>query len=499
MSLRAESIGELRNKIEHTAGSFPCVELRLDYLDPSEFEPKNGGKVVRQILHDFPRQRFVITFRSQKEGGIRSVTTDDRLAFWESIGEAELVDIETDIAKEVDLTGHKIVSSHTFDSSDTSNAEEAAAFCKPDDILKIAVTAEDAVDGIEVFNLLADPPPSIEERDLEVIPIAMGEPGIWTRVLSAAFGAPLIYAAPNDGTATAPGQISGDTLESVYRIHELTSKTTVYGVVGNPVSHSLSPYVHNAAFASHDLDAVYLPFKTEDLDAFIRRMVRRESREVAFEIKGLSVTAPFKQSIIELLDFVDPQAKKTGAVNTVQVVEGHLVGFNTDIGGFMDPLKTAWGDLEGSSVAIAGAGGAARAAAVGLVGAGADVTVLARDLTKARAFKDELDCKLLPFMSFDEIADETQILVNATPLGTKGRTQNQIPVPPTTLKNLQLVYDMVYNPFETLLIRSTREFGVPTIGGLAMLVAQGMRQFEIWTGLKAPMKLMSRAALTRLG
>jgi 3-dehydroquinate dehydratase/shikimate dehydrogenase len=260
----------------------------------------------------------------------------------------------------------------------------------------------------------------------------------------------------------------------------------------------MSPYIHNAAFKFHNLNSVFVPFAVKNLDEFVKRFVRRETREIELNLKGFSVTIPHKQAIIKHLDFVDETAQKIGAVNTIKIVGGELHGYNTDAQGFIEPLKTAYGDLKDARVAIVGNGGAARACIYALRREGAKVTIYARDTEKAEALADEFDVSLAELRFQISNFNYFDIIVNATPLGTIGEFQNETPAIAEQIKKVHLVYDLIYNPFETRFLCEAKSVGVPTIGGLAMLIAQAMAQFKLWTTLDAPMKEMSRAALRRL-
>ena len=212
----------------------------------------------------------------------------------------------------------------------------------------------------------------------------MGNAGIATRILGPSRGAFLTYGSLEDESATAPGQVNARQLRSVYHIDEINEETMICGLVGLPVMHSVSPHMHNAAFAAAGINGVYLPLEVRDITAFVKRMVHPKTREIDWNLRGLSVTAPHKSSVMELLDWIDPEAQEIGAVNTV-VIEGHeLHGYNTDVHGLIEPLRERVGSLADASVAVIGAGGAARAAVWALKRDGANVTVFARDPSKGR-------------------------------------------------------------------------------------------------------------------
>ncbi|MEO8042643.1 MAG: shikimate dehydrogenase, partial [Acidobacteriota bacterium] len=234
------------------------------------------------------------------------------------------------------------------------------------------------------------------------------------------------------------------------------------------------------------------PMQVGDLDAFMRRMVAGATREIELHFKGFSVTNPHKKSIIRYLAEVDETARQIGAVNTVKIENGKLHGYNTDAPGFITPLTNTYSDLRGAHASVVGAGGAARACVYALKQAGVDVTILARDAAKGAAMAAEFDVRFEK-PTTDSQPLTTDILVNATPLGTKGELEEDSIAVASELVGVQLVYDLVYNPAETKLIKEARTAGVKTLGGLDMLIAQGARQFEIWTGSDAPIDEMRSA------
>ncbi len=310
----------------------------------------------------------------------------------------------------------------------------------------------------------------------------------------------MTFASLDDNLKTAPGQLSVAEMIDVYRVKELDANTEIYGLIGESVAHSVSPQMHNAAFKFNKLNAVYIPFAVKNLGEFMRRMVNPQTREIDWQARGFAVTIPHKVEIIKYLDSIDETARKIGAVNTIKIDEnGKMLGFNTDAAGFIEPLKNAYGDLKNARVAVLGAGGAARAVVYALQAEGANVTVFARDVEKAKVLQNDFAFELKELQISNQSFKNFQIVVNATPLGMKkGELENQAPAMAKQLEGVNLVYDLVYNPFQTKLMKEADKVFVPTIGGLAMLVAQAMRQQKIWTELDAPIKEMSRAALAKL-
>jgi len=502
VSVCAETPGEFIENIYRVAEIADIVEMRFDCLEKDELQ-----NTLLKVKNLEISKSLLATFRPKEQGGKRELTFTERVKFWESFFSNNnlknfYVDFEFDLQSIFNLKSTKsIFSFHDFAGVPENLLGNYDIFKNiiDADILKIAVQTDDISDSLAVWKLLEK---SKTDKKL-LVPIAMGEAGKWTRILGLAHGAPLTYAALEAGGETAPGQITARDMIDVYRVKELNDQTEVYGVVGNPVAHSLSPFMHNAAFRFHKLNSVYIPFEVKNLDRFIKRMVRTETREIEWNLKGFSVTIPHKQSIIKYLDHIDETALRIGAVNTVKIDGGKLCGFNTDATGFIAPLKNAYGDLRDVKVALLGGGGAARAAIYALKNEAAIVTIVARDSEKAESLAKEFGIELKEFPKKTSIKPQADfndfdIVVNATPLGTKGSLENETPAIASQIERVKLVYDLIYNPFETKFVTEARKANVPTIGGLAMLVAQGMKQFEIWTGKTAPVPEMSRAALERI-
>ncbi len=263
--------------------------------------------------------------------------------------------------------------------------------------------------------------------------------------------------------------------------------TKVYGILGRPVAHSLSPAMHNAAFRELGLNAVYVAFPVTDLARAVAGL-----RGLA--VAGVSVTIPFKEEIIPLLDELDPRAARMGAVNTVVNREGKLTGFNTDWLGALTALK-AQTAIRGKHFLILGAGGAARAIAFGIVEEGGRITLTDVDARRAAALARDLGAEAIPLQALAQ--RPASILINATPIGMEPQGE-EIPLSPDLLGRFALVMDIVYRPLQTRLLREARARGCATIDGLQMLIHQATAQFELWTGRPAPLETMSRAAYAAL-
>lgn len=495
VSVCAKTAAEMAKQIRKAEEFGDIIELRFDCLDPSGLLPRS--------LQFESAKPLLLTYRPANQGGHADDDLAQRVLFWkELIGNPSIdrasawFDLEADLISELDIpASNKIVSIHDFSGTPDEIDAIFDGLGNNGEIVKIAVQTGDITDCIPVWKLIE----RARSQNKKVIPIAMREAGKWTRILGLAHGAFMTYASLESGSETAPGQISAKDLIETYRVKELDENTRVFGIIGDPVSQSLSLYMHNSAFASRRINAVFIPFLVRDLDGFIRRMIRPETSEVGLDFGGLSVTMPHKQAIMKHLDEIDETARLIGAVNTVKIDGGKLIGYNTDAHGFITPLKQAFGDLSDARVAVFGAGGAARACVFALQQEGANVTLFARNRQKAGVLADEFkinvrelttDHKPLTtdFSAFD-------IVVNATPFGMKGELEDKTLFTADELAGVKFVYDLVTMPADTPIIREAKKTGNPAIGGLEMLVAQGAEQFRIWTGENAPADEM-KAALT---
>ncbi len=497
VSVCAETADQFVENIKRAENFADVIELRFDYLPKNELDT-----ALEKTCNLKSEKKFLLTFRPKEQGGKQQLSKPERERFWCSDYDfrASWADVELDLVETAShwLFEKIICSHHDFDSvpDDLFKIYENLKATNAD-VLKIAVQTDDITDTIEIWKLLQ----KAKSENKQIVPIAMGEAGKWTRILGLAHGAFMIYAALDAGSETAPGQVSVRDLNEVYRVKELNENTDVYGILGSSTSYSMSPYIHNAAFKFHKLNSVFVPLQTNNLDEFMRRMVKPETREIELNFKGFAVTIPHKTEIIKHLDSIDETAKAIGAVNTVKIIGGKLHGYNTDADGFVEPLLNSYGNLEDAKVAVFGAGGAARACIYALRQNGAEVTIYARDSMKSKNLADEFQVNLTELSTFNSQLSTLRgfdILVNTTPLGMKGKAENETPVIAEQMQGLQLVYDLVYTPFQTRLMEEADRAAVPKIGGLAMLVAQAMKQQKIWTGKDAPMKEMSRAAFERL-
>lgn len=494
-----QSLGAAERAIAAAAEIGDLIEVRLDCLDPLQLGEhfKNG-----EHLFDSSPLPAILTFRPADQGGLRQLDTKSRLFFWlfNRPASPAFLDIELDLAlnpslfdygKKVDWS-RVICSHHDFVGANDLDRIYERMIQTPARILKIAFQTDDITDCIKAFRWLE----RARADNREMIVIAMGNAGITTRVLGPSRGAFLTYGALESDKATGPGQITATDLRTLYRIESISRQTKVMGVAGAPVRHSISPYIHNAAFESKQFDGVYLPFEVHDVSSFIKRMIHPRTRELDWNFLGLSVTAPHKTSVMDCLDWIDPVALEIGAVNTVLVRGDELHGFNTDADALIAPIIRRTGDVRGRRCAVIGAGGAANAATWVLSGKGAEVTIFARDAEKASALAGRFAATAKPIKAASY--DGFDIVINATPLGTAGARESETPATAAQLRGARLAYDIVYNPMETRFLREAQEAGCELIGGLEMLVSQAMEQFRIWTEGDAPEEVMRGAAVRAL-
>jgi 3-dehydroquinate dehydratase/shikimate dehydrogenase len=464
------------------------LEFRLDSLPrPAAILPE-----LKAFLAAHRDVVAIATCRKKENGGnfTGSLTTELDVLLKAAQAGCQIVDLEIESAESARRSQLEkfreglhpvgtalLVSFHDF--SRTRGLDHAAdriAAFEPD-YVKVVSTAHALADNLAVLRLIEH-----RSRSAYVVGIAMGEEGLVSRVLSVREGAAFTFASLEDGVETAPGQVTARTLRDLYRLDQIDAATRIFGVAGNPIAHSLSPLMHNAAFRREHVNAVLLPLKVRTVNDLLTLVQE-------LPVCGLAVTMPLKQQILPHLANMDPLTAKIGACNTVRAgADGKLYGFNTDVQGVIRPLEKRL-RLKGARVGVLGAGGAARAAVFGLVDQGAEVFIINRThehaVALARAAKAKsLKHELLAKHHFD-------VLINSTPCGMAGNKQ-ALPIREDEL-NARLVFDMVYNPQETPLLKLAVSRRIPVIGGLEMFVQQGARQFEIWTGTPAPEAEMLRA------
>jgi 3-dehydroquinate dehydratase/shikimate dehydrogenase len=319
----------------------------------------------------------------------------------------------------------------------------------------------------------------------------MGDIGTPSRLLAGRFGAPFTFATFHHERTLAPGQLSFQQMREIYHYDDITPETELYGVIGDPIAHSLSPLIHNAAFQQAKMPKVYLPFRIprEDLGSFLD-----DAAELG--IRGLSITIPHKETVLKRLGKIDGAVRGVGAANTILFEKGELSGFNTDYRAAMDSIVAALEldeasasgrFLQGKTALVLGAGGAARAIAFGLVRRGAEVVLASRTSQRADALAKVVGCRAVDWSARHNYL--VDVLVNCTPLGMHPNV-DETPYEKHHLKPSMLVFDTVYNPESTLLVKDARARSCTVVTGLEMFIRQAALQFKLFTGSDAPADLM---------
>jgi 3-dehydroquinate dehydratase / shikimate dehydrogenase len=459
-------MADLRRARDRAIGDL--VELRLDGVADLDVAGALEGRKLP----------VVVTCRPAWEGGEFQGSESERLHV---LGEAirlgaDYVDVEWKADRRQLPRGERtriVLSHHDFAGTPADLPERVRAMAaEQPGLIKIAATATRLSDCLSLRDAV--------NGSAAHVAIAMGPAGQVTRVCPWLFGSCWTY-----GGSIAPGQISARDLIDRYHVRETSSKTTIYAVAGAPLGHSASPAMHNSAVAALGLDAVYVPLETSDPDDFCR--VAR-----AIGVAGASVTAPLKETLLTSA-VTDELSGRIGALNTLRRTERGWEGRNFDVAGFLSPLDRRSFKLRGSHAVVLGAGGAARAAVWALKAHGARVEVVARRLEQATRLAREfrVDGSAWPPRTAWEV------LINATPVGTWPNV-GASPMDGAPLGG-RLVYDLIYNPLETTLMKHARAAGIDTIGGIEMLVAQACRQIEWWTGHPPPTAAIERGALEFLG
>ena len=327
----------------------------------------------------------------------------------------------------------------------------------------------------------------LDKEHKGLIAIAMGEIGLASRVLAGAWGLDGTFGIISGGTESAPGQPTIHELRERFRVHQQGEETRIFGIIGNPVGHSLSPVIHNAAFNECRIDAVYVPFLVEDPASFWW--------SCGDWIDGFSVTIPHKSSVIGLVDEIEDLAQDIGAINTIYRNEAErVIGANTDAPATVNCVQLQASTVAGKIVLLLGAGGVGRAVAFAMKQAGADVIIANRTVETAHKLANEVGCSAC---SLSEALDlEYDILVNGTSIGMG---TDESPWPADRHRPESVVFDTVYTPLETRLLQDAAEHQCQCVCGLNMLIDQALGQFERWTGRVAPVQLMQRMALEHLG
>tara|TARA_B100001123_G_scaffold244838_2_gene273759 strand:+ start:8148 stop:9596 length:1449 start_codon:yes stop_codon:yes gene_type:complete len=470
-TIAAQDMDELRMRRDQLKGA-DMMELRLDGVRDLDVAGALAGRSLPTI----------VTCRAKWEGGLFDGAEEERLQILRQALElgAEYVDIEWKAGlDELIKSRHGkniVLSCHDFKRTPGDLKQRYQMMRSTEaEIVKLAVYIDSLGDLLRLSELRDA---GLEDRQ---VLIGMGSIGVPSRILPDRFCSAWTYAGDN----VAPGQISLEEMLNLYGIRTVSDDTRLYGVLGSPLRHSISPAMHNAAFRYREIDAIYIPMEAanvEDFWAFADQM----------NLSGASVTAPFKESVCSGLEQCDEVTKQIGSTNTLKNVRGQWHGLNTDVDGFLVPLIQGKG-VAGCRATVLGSGGAARGVAAGLSREGAYVSISSRKKNKA---SDVAALVMGTVSEFPPDADSWDVLINTTPVGTFPEIANS-PVPKTALRD-GLVYDLVYNPPITRLMTDAKKSGCEVIGGLSMLVSQALLQFQWWTGEDCPESIFLAAAEGRL-
>ncbi|HET9406446.1 MAG TPA: shikimate dehydrogenase [Candidatus Sulfotelmatobacter sp.] len=468
--------GDMIEKAESLVRDNSFLEFRLDYLS----KPGLALPRIKRFLESQHGTVVIATCRRAASGGKFRGSIASQLDVLTKAAAAgcQMVDVEVQTAakckpaqlQKLRAQAALVLSFHDF--RGTKGLEETLEkmLAYPADFYKVVSTATTLSDNVSMIKFL-----SKRSDKHSLVCMCMGEQGIISRVLGVRAGSVFTYAAASATEQTAPGQVAAQELRNVYRIEQVDAATRVYGVAGDPVAHSLSPALMNAAFRRENVNAVYLALHAKTLKDLMTCV-----REIP--IHGISVTMPYKESIIAYLDNTDSHTTKIGACNTVvRAQDGKLYGFNTDTAGIVRPLERRLPSLEGARILVLGAGGAARAAVFGLKERGAEVYILNRTLGPAQKLARSARARTLKRQDIKKLAFD--VIINATPIGMGN--SHETPLQEKEI-NARYVFDMIYDPAETKLLKLAKERGAQVIPGIEMFVHQAARQFEIWTGKPAP-------------
>lgn len=478
------SIGRGRHKMmiaEHrhlAEQGVQLVELRLDYI--------RRAVDLKRLLRDRPCA-IVATCRRERDGGKWEGTEEQRQMLLRTaiVEGVEYVDLEEDIAGSIPRYGKtkRIVSMHNFrETPEDLDSIHKRLSAMDADIVKIATMAHRTHDNLRMLRL-------IKNAKIPTVGICMGEIGTPSRILSGKFGAPFTFATFHHERQLAPGQLSFRQMKDIYHYDDIREDVAVYAVIADPIGHTLSPVVHNAAMRSLGMNMVYVPFRVphEDLDEFLL-----DCAELG--IRGLSVTIPHKEAVIRHLSKVDGAVRGIGAVNTVVFGDGETLGFNTDFHAAMDSLEATINPdqlvkepFKGRTALILGAGGVSKAIAYGLKRRDANVVIASRNVNRAEQLAERLDCRSVAWE--DRHGVKCDILINGTPVGMHPNV-DETPFERRHLRPTTVVFDSVYNPEQTLLLKEAKLQRCEVVSGLDMFVRQAALQFKLFTEQEAPIDLM---------
>jgi len=488
------------------------LELRTDYLEDL------NRAVVKELIAAAKSETggslpIIVTCRAKEQGGCFEYPDDLRIEILTQALKAGAAFIDFEYERLVtggnlkrikqslsDVSdGRLIVSAHEFNKKfdNINGLYHDISDLLPNAIPKLVYTAGHINDCFEAFDLL-------HETSGEKIVFCMGQAGLISRIAAKKLGGFVTFASLDEESATAPGQVTIEQFRKLYRYDFINAETELLGVIGSPVAHSLSPAVHNAVLDKIAANKVYLPLLVEggktEFDTFIDNVTARQW----LQFTGFSITIPHKESALGYVrdrgGFIEPLAEKIGAVNTLVIgTGGELGAYNTDYAGALDSITSKMGitrgDLNGLAVAVVGAGGVSRAVVVGLADAGAKVKIYNRTVKRAEQLASDFGCDFAPLAQLNRV--KAELLINCTSVGMYPKT-GVTPVPKEFLNEQMFVFDTVYNPAETLLLKQARQAGAKTIDGLSMFVNQALAQFKLFTGRDADPELMRETIVEKL-
>ena len=467
ISVSPKEMNEALSLMSLHAGAADMIEVRTDGISDLDL-----ARLLRR-----PRPTLIITNRREDEGGLfRGSAAEQSSLLAEALGlGAEYVDAELAWGgdflrrlKSARRRGQVIVSVHDMRRTPADldglydRARRTGAYA-----IKIAVTARDITDNKRLF-LLLDRARTDRQR---LAAVAMGERGIMSRVLAKKHGSFIAYIATGPQAATAEGQLTLSEVKNLYPVAAIDRRTKVFGLVGNPVAHSRGIYYHNGIFRKMSANAVYMNLLADDL-----RMFLAAYRD---ELAGFSVTIPFKQAIVPLLDSLDEGAGRIGAVNTVLNRRGKLTGYNTDFPAIRSLLRKKR-TLQGASVLVMGSGGTARTMAHAAKSLGADVMIAGRSAEKVQELASDLSCPWSELSGLIRLRPD--VLMNGTSVGLDPSSDEEL-IPEGFFRRSMLVFDAVYSPVGTRLMRTAASAGCDTISGEELFRAQAARQSKLFFGM----------------
>lgn len=472
-------------QVENNKSYIDMVELRLDLLDEGEL-------ASAQIFPRLCALPTIATFRRVSDGGKSQLNDKSRMIKLREIvlqGDFSYVDIEEDVKKsdlkikcdeesqradfenELKLKGIKIIRSfHDMEKVPANLFALVTKLAKKGDIPKVAVTPNTIVDVVTLFRM------NEELKDVkEKIIIGMGDFGVCTRILYKKIGSMLTFASENE---IAPGQLSAKSLKLLYKADQVNNRTNIYGIIGNPVLHTASPKIHNPGFDAIHYNAIYVPFLVDKVRAFFKlaELIR---------IHGFSVTVPHKRDVLPYLGKITREVKQIGACNTVTRIQGMWKGTNTDYYGFLAPIEREISEGKIKSALVVGAGGAARAVVWALRNHHVKVTIANRTIEKAKLLASETMSNYIEIDNIPKLNENVDLVVQTTVIGMAPNEDEDI-LESLTFSKPCIVYDLVYKPRYTKLLKRAKEANCRIINGSDMLIAQGKLQFESFSGYHYP-------------